>query len=59
MAGLIRKISREWRRKKDLYVFNSGSTFTEKFEGDICDVSSGGAHPVYRYAKPLWLGVEK
>lgn len=45
-------------RKRDLYVFDSGSVFTEKFQGDIYDVSSGGSHPVYRYAKPIFLGVD-
>lgn len=47
----------EWRKKKDLYVFASGSCFVELFEGDIYDVSDGGKHPVYRYAKPLFMGV--
>lgn len=47
----------EYRRKKDLYLLNAGSCFERKFEGDVYDVSSGGSHPVYRYAKPLFLGV--
>jgi CRISPR-associated protein Csm4 len=49
--------SKEYLRKKDLYVFNSGSCFDYKFQGDVFDVSSGGTHPVYRYAKPMFLGV--
>ena len=49
--------SNTFERKKDIYVFDSGSCFTEKFSGDIYDVSRNGNHPVYRYAKPLWLGV--
>ena len=47
----------EWRRKKDLYVFQAGSCFEKKFEGDIYDVSDGGNHAVYRYAKPLFMRV--
>lgn len=47
----------EWKKKKDLYVFGAGSCFTHSFEGDIYDVSDGGNHPVYRYAKPLFMGV--
>lgn len=47
----------EQRRKKDLYVFQSGSCFRTVFHGDIYDVSSGGAHPVYRYAKPFFMEV--
>ena len=49
--------SPELHRKKDLYVFAAGSCFAHRFHGQIADVSNGGAHPVYRYAKPLWLGV--
>ena len=26
-------------------------------EGDVYDVSNGGSHPVYRYAKSLFMGV--
>lgn len=47
----------EWRKKKDLYVFSSGSCFSHSFEGEIFDVSEGGSHPVYRYAKALFMGV--
>lgn len=47
----------EWRKKCDLYVFASGSCFRNRFAGDIFDVSMGGSHPVYRYAKPLFMGV--
>ena len=47
----------EWRRKKDLYVFAAGSCFKNIFDGDIYDVSDGGQHPVYRYARALFMGV--
>lgn len=47
----------EQSRKRDLYVFQSGACFHRKFEGDIYDVGDRGAHPVYRYAKPLFLEV--
>lgn len=47
----------ELRKKEDLYVFMAGSCFKNCFEGDIFDVSGGGKHPVYRYAKPLFMGV--
>lgn len=43
-------------RKKDLYVLAAGSCFCARYEGDIYDVSCGcGSHPVYRYAKPMFL----
>lgn len=58
-SGFVSSTSyaQEYIRKRDLYVFNAGSCFTERFEGDIYDVSSGGSHPVYRYAKPMFMGV--
>lgn len=49
--------AKTWQKKKDLYVFSAGSCFKNRFEGDIYDVSDGGNHPVYRYAKPLFMGV--
>ena len=47
----------DFLRKKDFYSFKSGSCFVNKFVGDVFDVSNGGAHAVYRYAKPLFIGV--
>lgn len=47
----------ENRKKRDLYVLQAGACFTHKFEGCIVDVSDGGAHPVYRYARPFFVGV--
>ena len=45
-------------KKADLYVLGAGSCFTNSFDGDIYDVGPNGNHPVYRYAKPMMLGVE-
>ena len=45
-------------KKKDFYAFKAGSCFSSKFYGDIYDVSYKGSHPVYRYAKPMFLGVK-
>ena len=45
-------------RKNDLYVMDSGSVFRQRFTGGVYDVSNKGTHPVYRYAKPMFLGVE-
>lgn len=42
-------------RKKDVFLFAAGSCFKKPFAGGIVDVSSGGSHPVYRYAIPLFL----
>lgn len=46
-------------KKKDFFVFGPGSCFLKLFEGDIFDVSYNGKHPVYRYAKPMFIGVRK
>lgn len=45
-------------RKKDIYIMQAGSCFTNVFDGDVYDVAVRGTHPVYRYAKPLWMEVE-
>lgn len=47
------------QRKQDLYVLSAGSCFVNRFQGDVYDVgqTSFGSHPVYRYLKPMWLGV--
>lgn len=45
-------------RKKDLYVLSAGSIVQNKYEGDIYDVShENGHHPIYRYAKGMFLGI--
>lgn len=49
--------SNTFERKRDLFVFDAGSCFTEKFSGDIYNVARNGNHAVYKYAKPMWLGV--
>lgn len=46
------------QKKRDLYLFAAGSTFTSHFSGDVFDVNATlGAHPVYRYARALWMEV--
>lgn len=51
------KFSDKAVKKQTQYFFKSGSTFEEKFQGDIYNVAKGGNHPVYRYGKPIFLGV--
>lgn len=53
------KDNTQMRKKKDLYVFAAGSCFTNVFDGDIYDVSNGDECPVFRYAKPMFLGVSR
>lgn len=47
----------EQRKKRDLFTMQAGSCFQHRFEGDIYDVSMGGAHPVYRYAKAIFAQI--
>lgn len=44
-------------RKRDLYVFSSGSCFVHTFRGRIIEERNGGKHPVFRYAKAFFMGV--
>ena len=49
--------AKQQMRKRDLYVFRAGSCFRRAFCGELRDVSDGGRHPVYRYAKGMFMGV--
>lgn len=45
-------------KKQTQYFFAAGSTFATGFAGDVYSVGGTGNHPVYRYAKPLFVGVD-
>ena len=46
------------QKKRDLYLFAAGSTFARPFEGGVFDVNATpGAHPVWRYARAMWMEV--
>lgn len=46
------------RKKRDMWLFRPGSIFSERFAGDVFDVNNTpGSHPVYRYAKAMWMEV--
>lgn len=45
-------------KKKTQYFFRAGSMFSNRFEGDLYTVGRVDGHPVYRYGKPLFLGVD-
>jgi CRISPR-associated protein Csm4 len=47
------------RKRKDFYCFAAGSSFLNCFAGDVFDCAGSGAHPVYRYAKPLFFTVSE
>ncbi len=47
------------KKKKPLVMFGSGSCFDMKFKGQLFNVSNDSQrHPVYKYGKPLFLGVK-
>lgn len=49
----------EQQRKRDLYVLKAGACVRNRYGGDVYNVSDKiGAHPVYRYAKPLFMEVD-
>lgn len=46
------------QKKRDMYLFESGSVFGRTFIGKVFDVNeTPGAHPVFRYARALWMEV--
>lgn len=46
------------RKKRTQYFLASGSVLSCRFCGDLYEVGSGGSHPVYRYGRPVLLGVD-
>lgn len=44
------------RKKQTQYFLAAGAVLGRRFSGDLYDVG-GGAAPVYRYGKPMFLGV--
>ena len=46
------------RKKREMYCFAAGSCFENRFDGYVADLSDGGNHPVYRYAVPMFMGVD-
>ncbi|MDE7307751.1 MAG: type III-A CRISPR-associated RAMP protein Csm4 [Lachnospiraceae bacterium] len=51
------KYSCEQLKKDDMYLMQAGACFDCRFEGDIYNVGTDGTHPVYRYAKPIFMEV--
>lgn len=45
-------------KKIPITMVNAGSCFKDKFEGTVVDVSKDGNHPVYRYGKPIMIGID-
>lgn len=45
-------------KKKTQYFLSAGSVLRHRYQGALYDVSLTAAHPVYRYSKPLFMGVD-
>ena len=45
-------------KKQTQCVFRAGSVFCRRFQGELSTVGMSRGHPVYRYNRPLWLGVK-
>lgn len=46
------------QKKKTQYFLSAGSVLHRRYQGALYDVSLTEAHPVYRYSKPLFMGVK-
>lgn len=44
-------------KKQTQYCFSAGSVFKSRFEGGVFNVGVNSPHPVYRYLKPIFIGV--
>lgn len=45
------------RKKKTQYFFSSGAVTNCRYHGGLYEVGDSAEHPVYRYSRPLFLGV--
>ena len=46
-------------KKRTQYFLSAGSAFVHKYHGALYEAAADGAHPVYRYGIPLFLGAER
>ncbi|MEN6380241.1 MAG: type III-A CRISPR-associated RAMP protein Csm4 [Synergistaceae bacterium] len=58
-GGFVRTRALKSASKKETQFFlGAGSVFKTKFEGGMYSVSKNAGHPVLRYSKPIFLGVD-
>lgn len=46
------------QKKQTQYFLSSGAVVGKRFSGGLFDVGQHGNHPVYRYSRPIFLGVD-
>lgn len=56
-AGFIAANSKSPRKKQTQYYLSAGAVLRKRFGGDLYHIGDAPEHPVYRYSKPLFLGV--
>lgn len=44
-------------KRQTVYLLGAGSTFPHRFQGSMLDVGIGMPHPVWRYARAMFMGV--
>ena len=52
------KYAEQQMRKQERYVFIPGSCFQQVFKGTVITEKNRGTHPIFRYEKALFLGVD-
>lgn len=50
--------SKVQEKRNSVYMLNAGSCFPRRFNGDLLNLSAGGKHPIYRYGKGLFVGLD-
>lgn len=56
-AGFVSADSESPRKKQTQYYLSAGAVLRKRFNGDLYKIGDAPEHPVYRYSKPLFLGV--
>lgn len=56
-AGFIAANSKSPRKKQTQYYLSAGAVLRKRFGGELYHIGDAPEHPVYRYSKPLFLGV--
>lgn len=57
-GGFSFSTSGKVHKKRTLYLLSSGSTFAQRFHGQIINVAQNMPHPVWRYAMAGFMGVD-
>ena len=45
------------RKKQTQYFLSAGSVLKNRYRGEVYRIGTQGNHPVLRYSKPIFLGV--